>query len=34
MIENLHRLFKVLDRWKWHYASAAVLLILGIFTQS
>lgn len=34
MIENLHRLFNVLDRWKWHYAFAAALLILGIFVRS
>jgi ATP-binding cassette subfamily B protein len=34
MIENLRRLFRVLDRWKWHYVFSGVLLVAAIFVRS
>jgi ATP-binding cassette subfamily B protein len=34
MISNLKRLFKVLDRWKWHYVFSGVLMILSLFVRS
>lgn len=34
MTNNLRRLFAVLDRWKWHYFSAGLLMILAIALQS
>jgi ATP-binding cassette subfamily B protein len=34
MISNLKRLFKVLDRWKWHYVFSSVLMIFALFVRS
>jgi len=34
MIQNLRRLFGVLDRWKWRYVSAGLLLVAGIGARS
>ena len=34
MTKNLRRLFAVLDRWKWRYFSAGLLMILAIALQS
>jgi ATP-binding cassette subfamily B protein len=34
MINNLKRLFKVLDRWKWHYVFSGVLMISALFVRS
>ncbi len=34
MVQNLQRLFAVLDRWKWRYVSAGLFLIAGIGARS
>ncbi len=34
MIKELRRLFGVLGRWKWHYVSASLLMILALFVRS